>query len=69
MPRVTGQTALSIPMSHEEVLVVHAAAKRRGYVVTADYVRALLEHDIQSDSSEFRFEVNRGGDRRSNKEG
>lgn len=69
MPRKVGQTALSIPMSHDEIASVHNTAKRRGYAVTADYVRALLERDIQSDNQEFRFEVDRGGDRRVPKEG
>ena len=68
MPRKSGQTALSIPMSHDEIASVHSAAKRRGYAVTADYVRALLEHDIQSDNQGFCFEVDRGGDRRALKE-
>lgn len=68
MPRKVGQVALSIPMSRDEIASVHSAAKRRGYAVTADYVRALLERDIQSDDRGFRFEINRGGDRRLNKE-
>lgn len=64
MPRKEGQKNLSITMSEDELAFVHEVAKDRGHIVTADYVRELIERDIKAHGKEFNFTVNRGGDRR-----
>ena len=64
MPRKKGQTALSIPMSKDEVDNVHRLAKRRSYSITAEYVRSLIEADAEAHGIPFKFDIDRGGYRR-----
>lgn len=55
-------------MSEDELTFVHEVAKERGHIVTADYVRELIERDVKAHGKEFNFTVDRGGDRRTKPE-
>lgn len=55
---------LGINVSPEERAEVHRLAKERGYKITSDYLRYLIEQDAKANGVEIKFDVNRGGDRR-----
>jgi hypothetical protein len=61
MPRKAGRSALSVPMTDDELDQVHKLAKNRGYKVTADYIRNLIEMDAKGQGQSFKFKVDRGG--------
>lgn len=61
MPRSPDKGALHITMSDADLQVVHQAARDRGFKLTSDYVRALIEADLSAQGIEFRFSVDRGG--------
>lgn len=61
MSRSQGNRGLNVTMSDDELKTVHRIARDRGYSVTSDYVRSLIETDINAHGEDFRFKVNRGG--------
>jgi acetolactate synthase regulatory subunit len=61
MPRDTERVALTISMNRDERETVNRTARRRGFNVVADYVRALIEKDAKAHGEDFTFEVDRGG--------
>lgn len=61
MPRKEGKKAVHISVTESELERVNQAAKQRGFKVTADYLRDLIEKDMAAHGEDFKFEVNRGG--------
>jgi hypothetical protein len=64
MARKAGQKGLTVLMSEGELTAVHGLARNRGFKITADYVRALIEADAVTQQVALKFEVDRGGNRR-----
>lgn len=54
-------TVLMINVSPEERDQVHALARQRGYKITSDYLRMLIETDAKAHGAEIKFDVDRGG--------
>jgi hypothetical protein len=54
-------TAVTINLSASERDQVHDLARRRGYKITSDYLRALIEADAAAHGEVIEFEVDRGG--------
>ena len=55
---------LGINVSVDERERVHEIARSRGYKITSDYIRALIEADAQVHGDNFKFDIDRGGNRR-----
>ena len=54
---------ISVPKGKREQITDHA--KKRGYLIYADYIRELIERDMRKHHEPIDLEVDRGGDRRS----
>jgi hypothetical protein len=52
---------LSLNVSPEERKQVHALARNRGYKITSDYLRWLIETDAKAQDIDFAFTLDRGG--------
>lgn len=52
---------ITINVSPEERDRVHELAQQRGYKITSDYLRMLIEEDAAAHGVELKFEVDRGG--------
>lgn len=64
MPRSSGSKPFHIAMTEEEKELVKGFAQERGFKVTADYIRNLIEQDRARLGKPFKFDVDRGGYRR-----
>ena len=64
MPRKDGMTPIHILVSEENRSRINAFATKKGHKVTADYIRKLIESDMQADGEEINLSVDRGGWRR-----
>jgi hypothetical protein len=65
MPRKTDSAQLVIHLASEsERELVHKQAKKRGYKITADYLRDLISRDMTEAGDPHKFDVDRGGNRR-----
>lgn len=52
---------IPLNVSEKERDRVHALARARGFAITSDYIRSLIEADAKAQGEDFKFEVNRGG--------
>lgn len=68
MPRKEGKKYLNVAMTESELQTVHSLAQRRGYKITADYIRDLIIQDARSHGEDMTFNVDRGGYRGGDKE-
>ncbi len=59
-----GYKTIIINLSDAEREHVHTLARNRGFKITSDYLRSLIEADAKAQGDGFKFEVNRGGYRR-----
>ncbi len=59
MPKKDAAIFISVTESERET--VKQLAQGRGYTITSDYLRALIEADAAAQGVEFKFDVNRGG--------
>lgn len=59
MPK--GYATIVLNMSPEEREQIHDLARKRGFEITSDYVRSLIELDSKVSGDNFKFKVNRGG--------
>jgi hypothetical protein len=69
MPRKPDSRGLNITMRQEDLEVVKKTAQKRGFKVTSDYLRNLIEKDKEAHNEPFKFTVNRGGYRKRSSEG
>lgn len=61
-------TMIAVSVYDHERESVNEMARRRGFKITSDYLRSLIEADAKAHGEEFHFEVNRGGYRERLKE-
>lgn len=61
-------SVISINMSPGERDQVHALARKRGFRITSDYLRHLIEEDAKAHGDEMKFTVDRGGYRGGDKQ-
>jgi hypothetical protein len=54
-------TNVMINVKPEERDYVNELARKRGYKITSDFIRALIEGEAAAAGDDFKFEVNRGG--------
>lgn len=67
MPRKEGSVPLHIIVSAEDRERINTFAASKGFKVTADYIRNLIEKDMQANGEEIDLAVDRGGYRRETK--
>lgn len=53
--------AIFVSVTETERETVKQLAQGRGYAITSDYLRALIEADAAAQGVDFKFDVNRGG--------
>ncbi len=56
-----GYTSLSVNVSPKELEAVNELAHDRGFDITSDYVRHLIEEDAKAHGKAVKFAVKRGG--------
>lgn len=66
MPKNYATIVLNV--SPDERDQIHDLAHKRGYKITSDYVRSLIEADAKAAGDNLKFDVNRGGFRGAKKE-
>jgi hypothetical protein len=54
-------TVILINVTEAEREKVKALGRSRGYDITSDYLRSLIEADATAQGVDFKFDVNRGG--------
>lgn len=61
MPRKEGTKHIQIYLSQEALEDVTEHARAKGYKITAEYVRKLIEDDMEKDGKAVDFGIERGG--------
>ena len=54
-------TVILVNVTEAEREQVKSLGRARGYEITSDYLRSLIEADAAAQGVSFKFEVNRGG--------
>lgn len=65
MPRKKGMVPLHILVTEHDREMIKQQAEARGFKITADYIRHLIESDMKSNGLDVDLGVDRGGYRRS----
>lgn len=61
MPRKEGTKHLQIYMAQEALDAVNEHARSKGYKITSEYLRDLIQKDIEADGKSIDFGIDRGG--------
>lgn len=61
MPLKRGQKKIIIAVSEKQRSAVHSLSEKRGFSITADYIRRLIEADAESVGIALDLSVDRGG--------
>lgn len=61
MPRKPGVSSITLLISHENREKLNAFAESQGFLITADYLRKLIEADMRSKGVEIDLSPDRGG--------
>lgn len=64
MPRRPDMTSINILMTPDNNEKIKAFAAQQGYKIVVDYIRNLIETDMQAKGTEINLSVDRGGNRR-----
>lgn len=61
MPRKDGMKPIHILVTEESRRRINTYAEKRGFRVTADYIRHLIMEDMRAHDEEIDLDVDRGG--------
>lgn len=61
MPRKNGNRGLNVTLPPDQLQQVHSLARLRGFKITSDYIRSLIETDARLAGVALMLPVDRGG--------